>query len=282
MRISFSTGSEPHFFSASQPARLHFHSSPPFAFTLHQNDAMHIQIWKHLESHVDISIRIDWYASLGKLFLHYRGALASWPMLFALQHLLHTIRQVGETEDDTFIRMQILLLGNAANIWKKLVLFGCTMAFFQSILVSWNIAAVSASRHLLGTSHLIFLPLLPLMLCVAATAQVALRLIALVLINGLSSLLRQSRGGWLHKDSKSDYVEKGALSATITTIFTFMMLYAPTSIASACIAAAIFISASRQYLAYRILRVGGNLTRMSKVQLTEFVRRRSAIGLPLR
>ena len=204
---------EAHYFSLARPARLHLHASPPFIVLSDGDRNIVLDVWKSPESEARITIRVDWYTSLGKLVLRYRGLLASWPVIFALEGLRSA---------------------QHAQLWRcmrKFTLLGIGFGVFQAGAVNIGILPNHFVACLLGTSSLLFLPLVAGLLAVAASLSQIIRSVLCVIVAVVSPVTTLFR---LQQSPHTVQLNLRSRTRTITLValLCFTTLHAPMALAS--------------------------------------------------
>lgn len=204
---------EIHYFSLARPARLHLHAAPPFILTSDGGRNIVLDVWKSPESEASITIRIDWFASLGKLVLRYRGLLASWPAIFALEGLRSAQH------------------AHSWRLMRKFALLGIGFGACQANAINSGVFPDYVITCLLGTSSFLFLPLVAGFLAVAASLSQIIRsvlYIAVAVVSPVTTLFRLQQSPHtiqLHLRSRTRMI-------TLVALLCFTTLHAPMALAS--------------------------------------------------
>lgn len=154
-----------------KPASLHFHARPPFSEAA-GDVAINLQVWRDPACQTRLSVRIDWYTSLGKLVLRYRAIAAAWPIILAFLCIRRQLLETGAAPPSSFnealvsvIRLDLPRLSSLS----------------VAIAVTQSLASAISQTHwrglqnaLLGTDRAFFWALPPLLLYITAGAVVTL------------------------------------------------------------------------------------------------------------
>lgn len=228
VRVSSGGTFESQFFAGTvKSAGIHLHSGAPYLQPAsHLSRGMLLQAWYDASCPVKIALSVNRKASLGTVVTRYRSIIASWPifiLLGTMRHMLAPSRCAKDKCDVVSFNESLKKFIMLESGWWVAAI--TTIGIVQVILLHIGLLSSTLSSMLLGTHHLLFLPLGPAFLAVVTVAVLLSNMLLKSLVSLSSSVVAV---GSAHLIFRIDGFSRSRLRFLVFALLAlFVLLFAP-------------------------------------------------------